>query len=56
MSDPREPNVLRTAVIVAALMLLLGYLAGCAPTPFVTGAVVPPPHGCSEARERGHDC
>lgn len=54
----REPNALRSACILAALMLvLLGFLSGCAgPTPFIAGPVVETPHGCTEARERGHEC
>jgi len=38
------------AVLFAAL------LAGCAAAQFELGPEVPPPHGCTEARTRGHDC
>ncbi|WP_203466402.1 hypothetical protein [Dechloromonas sp. TW-R-39-2] len=54
----KKPHVLQTAALLAVAMLILlcGFLAGCAPTPFVTGRIVAPPAGCSDARERGHDC
>lgn len=54
----KKPHVLQTAFVLAVAMLILlcGFLAGCAPTPFRVGDVTIPPHGCSEARERSHDC
>ena len=42
-------------MIRTALLSLL--LAGCVASPqFELGPEVPPPHGCTEARTRGHDC
>jgi len=31
-------------------------LTGCAVEQFKIGPEVAPPHGCAEARSRGHDC
>lgn len=45
-----------TMAIVAVALVLGGFLAGCAPTPFVAGREVGTPAGCIEARERGHEC
>jgi len=42
--------------MVALTVWMAVELAGCAPVQFKTGAEVPPPYGCVEARARGHDC
>lgn len=54
----KKPHVLQTAAVLAVAMLILlcGLLAGCAPTPFRLGDVTQPPHGCAEAKGRGHAC
>jgi len=54
----RRPHVLQTVAVLAVVMaLLLWLLTGCAtPSAFVAGAVVSPPAGCTDARERGHEC
>ena len=50
---------MRAILILAAMWLVVGAaicLSGCAPTQFVLGDVTKPPYGCTEARERGHEC
>lgn len=54
-------NVLRSASVLSLVMLVVYALifqlvAGCSPTPFRVGDVTQPPHGCTEAKERGHEC
>lgn len=54
----KKPHVLQTATMlaVAVLIMLAGFLVGCAPTPFHEGAAVKAPAGCQQAKERGHEC
>lgn len=44
------------AVILLGALLLAQLGCAAAPTPFATGAEVPPPHGCAEYRRRGGQC
>jgi len=39
-----------------AIAVVLALIAGCVPTPFVGGREISTPAGCTEARERGHEC
>ena len=54
----KKPHVLQSAALLAVAMLIMlaGFIAGCAPTPFREGVVVKPPAGCKQARVRGHEC
>jgi len=50
-------NVLQSVALIVIVEIGLAILlAGCAPTPFVTGREISTPAGCAEARERGHEC